>query len=230
MDSADSEAVRAALRAQGQRLQQQEEQIAILRNELLAMASRQESQVVGLGEQVSQLVTHVQQLTARDYTALPSTGSCSIAISSPAISGGDPVRETVPSSPFPHLARPQRFSGESGDCRAFLTQCELHFELQAAAYPTDRAKVAFVISHLSRRAESWAGAVVCDSYVCFTQTFTQIFQNVTPGREAARALVGLQQGKRRVSDYAIEFRILAAESGWNSSALCDAFYMDCHLS
>lgn len=51
----------------------------------------------------------------------------------------------------------------------------------------------------------------------------QIFQHVAPGREAARALVGLRQGKRRVSDYAIEFRKLAAESGWNSSALFAAF-------
>lgn len=162
----------------------------------------------------------------RGQRDVPSTGSSSTATSGPATSGGDPVGETVPSAPSPHLAKPETLLG---DCRAFLTQCELHFELQAAAYPTDRAKVAFVISHLTGRAESWATAewsrksVVCDSYANFTQTFTQIFQIFTPGREAARALVGLQQGRRGVSDYAVEFRILAAESGWNSSALCDAF-------
>ena len=60
------------------------------------MGSRQESQVV----EISQLVTHVQRLTARDSTAVPSTGSSSTAVSSPAVSGGDSVREKVPSSPF----------------------------------------------------------------------------------------------------------------------------------
>ncbi|XP_061629564.1 uncharacterized protein LOC133478053 [Phyllopteryx taeniolatus] len=52
----------------------------------------------------------------------------------------------------------------------------------------------------------------------------QIFQFSTPDREAARSLVTLQQGKRRVSDYAIEFRILAAETHWNNRALLDAFF------
>uniref|UniRef100_A0A8C9YB56 DUF4939 domain-containing protein n=1 Tax=Sander lucioperca TaxID=283035 RepID=A0A8C9YB56_SANLU len=119
------------------------------------------------------------------------------------ISGHLPSLPLAASSPFPHLARPERFSGDSGDRRAFLTQCELHSELQAAAYPSDRAKVAFIISHLSGRAESWAAAewsensVACDSYSCFTKTFTRIFQHVTPGREAARALVGLRYSIRR---------------------------------
>ena len=33
----------------------------------------------------------------------------------------------------------------------------------------------------------------------------------------------LRQGNRRVSDYAIEFRTLATDSGWNDSSLFDAF-------
>lgn len=35
--------------------------------------------------------------------------------------------------------------------------------------------------------------------------------------------MGLRQGKRRF-DYAIEFCILAADSSWNSSSVCDAFF------
>uniref|UniRef100_A0A8D0D940 DUF4939 domain-containing protein n=1 Tax=Sander lucioperca TaxID=283035 RepID=A0A8D0D940_SANLU len=80
------------------------------------------------------------------------------AVVTSASSGGGSSGVTVPFSPFPHLARPERFSGESGDCRSFLTQCEIHFELQAAAYPTDRAKVVYIISHLTGRAELWAAA------------------------------------------------------------------------
>lgn len=120
--------------------------------------------------------------------------------------------------------------GESGDCRPFLSQCDLHFELQASSFPSDRAKIAYVISYLSGCAKAWATAewdrrsAVCNSLPLFIKTFTLVFQTVTPGREAARALVGLRQGRRSVFDYAIEFRTLAADSGWNQPALVDAFY------
>ncbi|KAI3353411.1 hypothetical protein L3Q82_019280 [Scortum barcoo] len=39
----------------------------------------------------------------------------------------------------------------------------------------------------------------------------------------ARVLLGLRQGSTRVIDYAIQFRILAANSGWNLPAIKDAF-------
>lgn len=43
------------------------------------------------------------------------------------------------------------------------------------------------------------------------------------GRETAKALLDLRQGKAQVTDYAIEFRTLATDSGWNASFLFDAF-------
>lgn len=64
---------------------------------------------------------------------------------------------------------------------------------------------------------------VCNSVDHFKDSLSKIFDQNTPGREAARALMGLHQGKRRVADYAIEFRTLAVDSGWNSFSLCDAF-------
>ena len=139
-----------------------------------------------------------------------------------------------PTAPLPHpvplhLSKPAIFSGDSGDCTAFLTQCELHFELQVAAFPSERAKVAYIISHLTGRAEAWATAewsrktAICNSVARFTKSFTQIFQLTTPGREAARALVRLRQGGRRGSDYAVGFRTLTAESSWNPEALFDTF-------
>lgn len=91
-------------------------------------------------------------------------------------------------------------------------------------------KVAYVISYLSGRAKAWATAewtrrsAICNSLPLFIDTFQQIFQSATPGREAAKALVALRQGKRSVLEYAIEFRTLAAEIGWNQPALVDAFH------
>lgn len=52
----------------------------------------------------------------------------------------------------------------------------------------------------------------------------QNFQTVSPGCEAARPLVTLSQGKRSVLNYAIEFCMLAAESGLNEPELVDPFF------
>ncbi|KAI3357029.1 hypothetical protein L3Q82_003663 [Scortum barcoo] len=50
-----------------------------------------------------------------------------------------------------------------------------------------------------------------------------MFDHSSPAREASRALLGLRQRNRRVVDYAIEFRTLVVDSGWNSPAIKDAF-------
>lgn len=108
-------------------------------------------------------------------TSLISESSSSIqvpaAVSSPSVSA--PATPTFPVQ-FTH---PEKFSGDSGDCQPFLTQCELHLELQAQNFQTDRAKIAFLILHLTSRAEASAMAEwsrrsdVYESYSCFSQTF-----------------------------------------------------------
>ncbi|KAK7925711.1 hypothetical protein WMY93_008021 [Mugilogobius chulae] len=51
----------------------------------------------------------------------------------------------------------------------------------------------------------------------------QIFDHPVSGKEAAKRLFSLRQGSRSVAEFAIEFRTLAAESGWNDEALHGAF-------
>ena len=51
----------------------------------------------------------------------------------------------------------------------------------------------------------------------------RIFDQSASGQEAAKKLLLLRQGKDRLSDYAISFRTLAAESGWNETALVTTF-------
>lgn len=122
------------------------------------------------------------------------------------------------------LARPERFSGDSGDCCSFLTQCELHFELQAQMLQSERAKIAYLISHLTGIAEAWVMVEWARrSLFSFREVFTQIFQIFSPGHKTAHSLLSLCQGHRSVLDYTIEFCTLAADSGWNNSALVDAY-------
>ena len=86
-----------------------------------------------------------------------------------------------------------------------MIDCSIHFELMPHAFPTERAKVAFMILHLAGRAKAWAS--------------TRTFDPVCSSREKAQELSTLKQGNASVCDYAIHFRTLAAESGWNKVAL-----------
>nr|XP_033466077.1 uncharacterized protein LOC117246330 [Epinephelus lanceolatus] len=130
MDAADSDPVRQALRAQGQRLAQQEEQLATLCSGLRELAQRQDSIMATLDSQ------------------------------------GERKRGPLQSGAADLLLAP-----------------------------------------LSE----------------FIRALEQVFQHTAPGREASRSLIKLKQGRRRVSDYAIDFRTLVAKSEWNAAALIDVF-------
>ncbi|XP_061698580.1 5'-AMP-activated protein kinase subunit gamma-3b isoform X1 [Syngnathoides biaculeatus] len=184
-------------------------------------AIRRALQVQGkrLGEQEAALqgMTHqIQELCTQLQPWLASQASAAAPV---------PPRATI--TP---LSRPERFSGDSGNVKPFLAQWDLHFELQASAFPTDRSRIPFVISHMTGRAEAWATAKwsrnseTCRSWASFVCALTQVFQYAAPERQAASSLMTIRQGRCRVSDYAIEFRIRAAESRWNEEALHDAFY------
>ncbi|KAI3353705.1 hypothetical protein L3Q82_004947 [Scortum barcoo] len=51
----------------------------------------------------------------------------------------------------------------------------------------------------------------------FQETLSKIFDHTLPAKEDSRASC------RQIVDYAIEFRTIAADSGWNTPALIDAF-------
>lgn len=127
------------------------------------------------------------------------------------------------------LAPPERFSGDLGLCKSFIIDCEMHFELSPHAFPTELAKIVFMISHLAGRARAWAtaewgrGSPLCSSLQDFKAALRRTFDPVSTEREKARELSGLRQGQESVCDYTIRFRTLAAESGWKAVALYDVF-------
>ncbi|XP_010767110.1 uncharacterized protein [Notothenia coriiceps] len=224
MNSADSDQIKNAIRSQGQRLGQQEERMATMQQGVQNLTSSQRELQTSVTTQVNLLAAEVQRvLTHLQAVSPPTTPPV------PAVTGFDPNRVTEPHSASMRLAPPEKYSGDSEGCRPFIVQCELHYHHQPAAFPTDNSKVAFMISHLSSRAAAWAtaewsrGSPICGSLENFIDTMRKTFDQTTPGREAARALIKLRQHQRSVADYAIEFRTMAADSGWNSAALFDAF-------
>lgn len=57
----------------------------------------------------------------------------------------------------------------------------------------------------------------------FEAEFKRVFDHSIQPLEAASQLLSLKRGSRSVADYSIEFRVFAAGSGWNDSALRSAF-------
>src|SRR4029434_4900524 len=72
----------------------------------------------------------------------------------PAIVARQPVWVTEQLPPAaPHLpVEPQRYNGNVGGCRAFLTQCNWALKFQPITSLTDRSRIAYIILLLSGKA------------------------------------------------------------------------------
>jgi len=64
----------------------------------------------------------------------------------------------------------------------------------------------------------------CLLFKDFSNELIRVFDPILPEREAARGLLSIKQGSRRVTEYIIHFHTLATDSKWNIDALFDAFY------
>ncbi|XDV29402.1 hypothetical protein PO909_032536 [Leuciscus waleckii] len=142
--------------------------------------------------------------------ALSSTTSASPVTTSPS--------PPVASSP---VANPASYSGLAEDCDGFLLQCSLALEMQSPRFPTERAKVAFIISLLTGRALHWAQTIwnqnttIKQTLINFISHFRDVFEIPDGDSSVGVQLYHLNQDKDSVSDYTLKFRTLAAASGWN---------------
>uniref|UniRef100_A0A8C1LRZ5 Gypsy retrotransposon integrase-like protein 1 n=1 Tax=Cyprinus carpio TaxID=7962 RepID=A0A8C1LRZ5_CYPCA len=205
MDSAEDIDVLRILRQQGTLLGRQQEEITASRHAF------------------SELSLQLTQLTERlDRLQI-------IPPATPVVQPPSEPESVASRHAEPRLNPPAPYSGEPNSCRSFLSQCSLTFSLQPSCFPTERAKVAFIITLLVGQAREWGTAMwdndhqCCSSFKEFSEELRKVFDRSALGTEAARALSLLQQGGRSVSDYSIEFRTLAASCGWNAKAQWDHF-------
>ncbi|KAK3570304.1 hypothetical protein QTP86_017185 [Hemibagrus guttatus] len=129
----------------------------------------------------------------------------------------------------PHLALPDKFDGSADCCRGFLRQCEVFFAHQPGMYSNEETQCAFVMSLLTSRALEWASAVwdadpqIRSSFTYFTGLIREVFEYPAGGKDISIQLMELRQGLDTTVDYAITFRTLAAQSGWNDASLWAVF-------
>lgn len=213
MDPAETDKLRQALSMQGTRVGQHEQVI----HEIMETLQKLSSGVTQLSSRLDQVVTRIPSLAP---TGDPLVSAAAAA--APSAPLPSPVRE-------PHIPTPDRYSGELGACSQFLHQCSLVFDQQSVTYAADKSKIAFIMSLLSGRASSWALAIstrdsaVTNSYLAFVSEMRKVFDHPVQGKEAGNRLLSLRQGSASVSHYAIDFRILAAESNWDEAALQSVF-------
>ena len=129
----------------------------------------------------------------------------------------------------PTLSAPNAYAGGFDLCQGYLGQCELLFCHQPSRYRTEGARVALIMSTLTGRALDWAIAAVrqnprlSNNLAEFLEEFRRVFDYPTQGSDAAGRLDTLCQGTRSVADYTLEFRTLAADSGWDDATLRSAY-------
>ncbi|ROL43550.1 Retrotransposon-derived protein PEG10 [Anabarilius grahami] len=99
------------------------------------------------------------------------------------------------------MAKPAPYSCSAEECNGFLLQCSLILEMQPHLFPNDNAK----------------------SYSSFVDHFREVFRKPSWDSSIGKKLYNLKQGKMSVNDYALQFRTLAARSGWNEHALLTTY-------
>lgn len=77
---------------------------------------------------------------------------------------------------------------------------------------------------IKRTRAVWKSRENFSSYDSFVTCFCHVFDHAPEGKEVSERLLNICQGKRRASEYALNFCIQDAESGWNETALQAVIY------
>ncbi|KAL7868550.1 hypothetical protein SRHO_G00099340 [Serrasalmus rhombeus] len=181
-----------------------------------------EQRLTSQDQKLDELAQLVQGLLQRISTPAAPHGQDSDQAASP-----EPRGHPSHSSAF--IAVPERYDGSPGMCNSFLMQCTLYITHNPSQFRLETDKVHFVISLLTGRAKEWATALwtinsaILQSESRFLSQFKAVFAHSPTGKEVGSQICDLKQGTRSAADYALDFRTLAAGSGWSEPALKTMF-------
>lgn len=142
--------------------------------------------------------------------ALRRTLTATPASPTPASTSVNDVSTSSPSVDTSPMARPAPYSGSAEECSGFFLQCSPVLVMQPHLYPTERSKVAFVISQLQGKALLWADSIwtqnnpIIQSYSSFIDHFREVFGRPAWDSSIGEKLYNLKQGKMSVNEYALQ--------------------------
>lgn len=129
----------------------------------------------------------------------------------------------------PIVSLPAKFDGNRENCRSFISQVKLHFQMLPLKYPDDRTKIGFIGTLLTGIAAAWfsplfeQGSPILSDFIAFIDEFKHMFGDYDRRAVAADKIHRLRQGYRSASTYAAEFRQLSCDLLWGEEALIDIF-------
>uniref|UniRef100_A0AAY5L9K7 Retrotransposon gag domain-containing protein n=1 Tax=Esox lucius TaxID=8010 RepID=A0AAY5L9K7_ESOLU len=183
----------------------------------------------GVAEAVKIHSTMLASLGAAMDNVLKAVQRLELSQQNPAAPAVSPPPQAAPPNIGPmHLPLPRDYDGAADRCQGFLLQLDIALQAMHPA-PTEAQKITSLVSCLSGKALEWATAIwnieqpTQGSYADFTRRFRAVFDHPHEGREAGERLFHLRQGMRSAQEFALEFRTLAAGSGWNERALIDHY-------
>ena len=167
--------------------------------------------------EVTQLSTAMNQLTTRlNPAGLPA-----------------PVPAPPPAAPpanrDSYASDPEPFFGDVDKCRGFFLQCSMVFMQRPLTFSTEQSKVHYVMGLLRGRALAWAEAANANqpltslTYDDLVSKVKGVFDHPDHRGDAAKRLLNIRQGTKSVADFSVDFRILAADAGWDEPALRGVF-------
>lgn len=104
----------------------------------------------------------------------------------------------------------------------FLLQCTLFFDMQPS--PLSLTVLVWAKSFWD------ANGPATHSFTKFCYHFREVFGQAAHSLSVNDQLLGLHQGQSSITEYALKFRTLTAESGWNETALMSAYWHRLHTS
>jgi hypothetical protein len=129
----------------------------------------------------------------------------------------------------------------------FRRQLALYMSAKPGDFYDDRAKIAFALSYMEGKARPFANLVIAEiekhmldpirhdypyeeSYVNFLGEIETAFGDPMPERTAQYKLGQLTQGTKTADEYVLEFKALAANTGYNDTALIEKFERGLHAA
>ncbi|KAL0198667.1 hypothetical protein M9458_007207, partial [Cirrhinus mrigala] len=184
--------------------------------------------VTEVSRQANVLLTHHQQLdniTTTTEELVRSVQALTQAVNRLTTPANPPTAAAAPPSP----PAPAVATATSSAARLSLPEnaraslCSVPFIL-IPSHKTS-SKVSLVCSLLTGKALKWATALwegqqmTFPSYQHFLRKFKEVFDHGEDGKEAEEELLTLRQGSSPAADYALTFRTLAAQAGWEGKPL-----------
>ncbi len=125
----------------------------------------------------------------------------------------------------PKVDMPDKFAGKPSELRNFLAQIKNIIDLRPGTYATDRHKTGLVGSLCNHEALNWYRTLqenqspLLGNFKDFIEDMLLHFGDPNIKDRAKKDLLTLKQGSRPASSYAIRFRRIAADTGFNEETL-----------